>query len=71
MSTQTIAGHTVQVNDEGFMTNPNEWDKDIAVELARKEGNTKAALFFERASLDEARHKAGLKGFLERIKKQQ
>ncbi|MDQ1252488.1 MAG: rubrerythrin [Euryarchaeota archaeon] len=48
-----------------------EVEKAEAAELARKEGNTRAALFFERASLDEARHKAGLKGILERLKKQQ
>ncbi len=30
MPTKTIAGKVVQVNDEGFMTDPNEWDKDIA-----------------------------------------
>jgi tRNA 2-thiouridine synthesizing protein E len=29
---------TIQVNDEGFMTNPSEWNKDIAVELAKEEG---------------------------------
>ena len=46
-----------------------EVEKAEAAELARQEGNTKAALFFERASLDEARHKAGLRGFLERMKK--
>jgi len=38
MATKTINGKTVQVNDEGFMTNPAEWDKDIAVELAKEEG---------------------------------
>jgi TusE/DsrC/DsvC family sulfur relay protein len=38
MSTRTIAGTTVQVNDEGFMTNPNEWTKEIAVEIAKEEG---------------------------------
>ena len=38
MATKTISGKTVQVNDEGFMTNPAEWDKDIAVELAKEEG---------------------------------
>jgi tRNA 2-thiouridine synthesizing protein E len=38
MSTRVIAGKTIQVNDEGFMTNPNEWDKEIAVELAHEEG---------------------------------
>jgi len=38
MATRTICGQTIQVNDEGFMTNPNEWSKDIAVELAKEEG---------------------------------
>lgn len=46
-----------------------EIEKAEAAEIARKEGNTRAALFFERASLDEARHKAGLRGFLEKLKK--
>jgi tRNA 2-thiouridine synthesizing protein E len=38
MATRTIAGATVQVNDEGFMTTPSEWNKDIATEIAREEG---------------------------------
>ena len=38
MATKTIAGATVQVNDEGFMTNPAEWNKDIAAEIAKEEG---------------------------------
>lgn len=38
MATRVICGKTIQVNEEGFMTNPEEWDRDIAVELAREEG---------------------------------
>ena len=38
MSAKTIAGKTVQVNDEGFMTNPSEWTKEIACEIALQEG---------------------------------
>ncbi len=38
MATKTIAGATVQVNDEGFMTNSAEWNKAIAAEIAREEG---------------------------------
>lgn len=38
MATRTICGKTIQVNDEGFMTNPAEWDKDMAPELAMEEG---------------------------------
>ena len=40
MATKTIAGKEVQVNDEGFMTNPAEWTKEIAVEIAKEEGLT-------------------------------
>ncbi len=38
MATLTIAGKTVQVNDEGFLTNPAEWTKEIGAEIARQEG---------------------------------
>ena len=38
MATREIAGKTVQVNEEGFMTNPSEWTKEIAEELAKEEG---------------------------------
>lgn len=38
MFVKQIAGKNVQVNDEGFMTNPAEWNKEIAVELAKEEG---------------------------------
>ena len=38
MSTREIAGSTVEVNDEGFMTNPNQWTPEIAAVLADEEG---------------------------------
>ncbi|MEN4042986.1 MAG: TusE/DsrC/DsvC family sulfur relay protein [Anaerolineaceae bacterium] len=38
MATREIAGKTVQVNDEGYLTNPAEWTKEIAVEIAKEEG---------------------------------
>ena len=38
MTTRTIANKTVQVNDEGFMLNPAEWDKTLAVAIAQEEG---------------------------------
>jgi dissimilatory sulfite reductase related protein len=38
MTTRVIAGMTVQVNDEGFLTNPAEWNKIIAAEIAKEEG---------------------------------
>lgn len=38
MATKVIAGKTVQVNDEGYLTNPAEWTKEIAAEIAVAEG---------------------------------
>jgi TusE/DsrC/DsvC family sulfur relay protein len=38
MATKTIAGKTVTINEEGYMTNPNEWSKEMAPELAQEEG---------------------------------
>ena len=38
MATKVIAGKSVSVNDEGFLTNPAEWTKEIAVEMAKEEG---------------------------------
>lgn len=38
MTTRTIAGTTVEVNEEGFLTNPDEWTREIAVEIAQEEG---------------------------------
>jgi len=40
--------------------------KAEAGKIAHQEGNTRAASFFKRASRDEARHKAGLKAYLDK-----
>jgi tRNA 2-thiouridine synthesizing protein E len=38
MTTKTIAGTVVDVNDEGFFEHPEQWTKEMAPELAREEG---------------------------------
>ena len=35
MTATTIAGHEVEINDEGFLTNPEDWSEDLAPELAK------------------------------------
>ena len=37
MTTRMIANKSINVNEEGFMTNPAEWSKEIAVQLAKEE----------------------------------
>jgi TusE/DsrC/DsvC family sulfur relay protein len=38
MTTTTIDGHTVHVNEEGFLTDPSEWDEQLAKSLAAQIG---------------------------------
>ena len=38
MSTREIAGKTINFDEEGFMSNPAEWDKAVASELAKEIG---------------------------------
>jgi len=36
MAEKTIAGTTVTVNDEGYLEDPEQWTKEIAVEIAKE-----------------------------------
>ncbi|HGY54735.1 MAG TPA: TusE/DsrC/DsvC family sulfur relay protein [Caldithrix abyssi] len=38
MAEKTLAGKTVQVDDEGFLVNPDDWTEDMAPELAKEIG---------------------------------
>ncbi len=38
MAEKTYAGVTVQVDDEGYLLDPNQWTEDIAKEMAKEDG---------------------------------
>ncbi len=38
MADLTLAGKTVEVTDEGFLVNPDDWSEDMAPALAESEG---------------------------------
>lgn len=38
MATKTIAGQSIEVNDEGYMVDASQWSREIAAELAKEEG---------------------------------
>ncbi len=40
MSTTTIGGHTLTVDQEGFLTDPGEWNEEVAAALAEQIGIT-------------------------------
>jgi TusE/DsrC/DsvC family sulfur relay protein len=38
MASKTYAGKTVEVDEEGFLVNPEDWTEEIATELAKELG---------------------------------
>jgi len=38
MAQKIFAGVTVDVNEEGYFTNPAQWNKEMAIEIAKEEG---------------------------------
>ena len=38
MATKSYAGVNVEVTEDGYLTDPSQWNKDIAAEIAREEG---------------------------------
>jgi tRNA 2-thiouridine synthesizing protein E len=38
MPVTTLGGHQIHVNEEGFLTDPSEWDADLGITLASQIG---------------------------------
>jgi tRNA 2-thiouridine synthesizing protein E len=38
MATKNYAGVNVEITEEGYLTDPSQWNKDIAREIAKEEG---------------------------------
>jgi len=38
MAEKTFAGKTVEVNEEGYLLNRDDWNKDLAAEMAKEDG---------------------------------
>jgi dissimilatory sulfite reductase related protein len=47
MAQKTYAGVTVDVNEEGYFTNPSQWTKEIAMEIAKEEGVVLTDMHFQ------------------------
>lgn len=38
MAQKTVAGQSIEVNDEGYMVDASQWSREIAAELAKEDG---------------------------------
>ena len=66
MPVTTLSGHQIDVNDEGFLTDPTQWDESLAVVLAEQIGITLtdehwAAIHFLRRDFEEKGETATLR----------
>jgi TusE/DsrC/DsvC family sulfur relay protein len=59
MVQKTYAGVTVNVNEEGYFTDPSQWTKEIALEIAREEGITLTDQHFAVIEFLRNRHLSG------------
>jgi len=59
MATKTYAGVTVDVTDDGYLTDPSQWNKEIAAEIAKEEGIELTDKHFEVLEFLRAEHEKG------------
>jgi len=59
MAEKVFAGKTVQVNDEGYFTDPSQWTKEMAVEMAKEYSIELTETHFQIIEFLRQRHMAG------------
>jgi tRNA 2-thiouridine synthesizing protein E len=59
MATKTLAGVNVDVNDEGYFTNPAQWNKEMATEMATEYNISLTDKHFALLNYLRERHLAG------------
>ena len=59
MATKTYAGINVDVTEDGYLTDPSQWNKDIAAEIAKEEGIDLTDKHFEVFEFLRAEHAKG------------
>ena len=59
MAQKEFAGQMVEVDEEGYFTNPQQWNKEIAVAVAKEEGIELTEKHFAVLEYLRNRHNAG------------
>ena len=59
MAQLTIAGLSVDVNQDGYMTDPTQWNEEVANEIANEEGIALTPKHFEVLNYLREKHLAG------------
>lgn len=59
MAQLTIAGLAVEVNQDGYMTDPSQWNEEVANEIAAEEGINLTPKHMEVLNFLREKHQAG------------
>ena len=59
MAQKIYAGVTVDINEEGYFTNPSQWNREIAAEIAKEEGISLTGQHYAIIDFLRARHNSG------------
>ncbi|PLX23862.1 MAG: sulfur relay protein DsrC [Salinivirgaceae bacterium] len=59
MAEKEIAGKTVQLNDEGYLTNMEDWSREVAAEIAKEDGIELTDKHYEVLEYLREKHAAG------------
>lgn len=59
MAQKTYAGVAVDVTEEGYFTNPSQWNKEIAAAIAKEEGLELSEKHYKMLEYLRNRHAAG------------
>ena len=59
MKTKNISGVNVTLTDEGYFTDPVQWKKEMAIEIAKKEGITLTDKHYEVLNFIRDKHLKG------------
>ena len=47
MAQKNLAGKQIEVTEEGYLANPDDWSKEVAVEMAKEDGIELSEKHFE------------------------
>jgi len=47
MAQKNLAGKQIEVTEEGYLTNPDDWSKEVAIEMAKEDGIELSEKHFE------------------------
>jgi tRNA 2-thiouridine synthesizing protein E len=59
MAQKIYAGVNIDVNEEGYLTNPSQWTKEIGAEIAKEEGITLGEQHYAIIEFLRNRHNSG------------